>query len=143
MKSNKVPKADTVPKRREHLSAHPLSMAPERVKEIEKAFDVLRSRDGDKERELVGEQKKLGSLPKKFREQVHWLVDLEGKIQGILDLVCGLDVFNAIFNLFWLAQFRRVAGDKYTREKLGNIKNKLVEFRDTTVPGQAQCRARR
>ena len=74
-----------------------------------------------------------------------FFIDLESKIQDILDLgakgeylgrlAYGQEVFNAIFNLVTVSQFlklRAVPGDKYSREKLENTKNKLMEFREAS-----------
>ena len=65
------------------------------------------------------------------------------KIQDILDLgakgyylgrlAYGQDVFNAVYNLVTVSQhikLHAVPGDKYSREKLENTKNKLMEFRE-------------
>ena len=56
----------------------------------------------------VSELKKLGSVPEKFKEQVTFFIELESKIQDILNLgakgdhlgrlAYGQEVFNAIYN---------------------------------------------
>ena len=89
LKSNKVPRVDQPAKLRELLSGHPLALVPESIKTIEKAFSALRDRYGDEERVLglrVSELKKLGTVPEKFKDQVTFFIDLEAKIQDILDL---------------------------------------------------------
>ena len=76
------------------------------------AFNAIRMRYGDEERVLelrVAELKKLGSLPERFKDQVTFFMDLEGKIQEILDLgakgdhlgrlAYGPDIFKAVYNL--------------------------------------------
>ena len=109
------------------------------------AFDALRKRYGDEERVLelrVAELKKLGALPERFKDQVTFYVDLECKIQEILNLgakgdhigrlAYGKDVFKTIYNLMKTSQNLKlvaVKGDKYSREKLENTKKKLGEFR--------------
>ena len=109
------------------------------------AFDALWTRYGDEERVLglrVAEMKKLGSLPERYKGQVTFYVDLEGKIQEILNLgakgdhlgrlAYGQDVFNAVYNLLkhnLILKLLAVPGSKYSREKLENTKKKLGEFR--------------
>ena len=103
-------------------------------------------RYGDEERVLglrVAELKKLGTVPEKYRDQVTFFIDLEAKIQDILDLgakgdhlgrlAYGQDVFNAIYNNLTVSQHLKlvaVPGDKYSREKLIKSKDKLSEFRE-------------
>ena len=90
----------------------------------------------------VAELKKMGSLPERFKDQVTFYVDLEGKIQEILNLgakgdhlgrlAYGQDIFNAVYNLLKDSQVLKllaVPGDPYSRGKLENIKKKLGEFR--------------
>ena len=91
----------------------------------------------------MSELKKLGTVPEKFKDQVTFYIDLESKIQDILNpgakgeylgrLAYGQEVFKAIYNLVTVGQLlklRAVPGDKYSREKLENTKNKL--------PGQSE-----
>ena len=89
MKSNKVPRLDLIANLRKQFSGHPLALVPKSIKDIEKSFSALRSRYGDEEQVLglwVSKLKKLGPIPEKFKEQVTFFVDLEGKIQDILGL---------------------------------------------------------
>ena len=112
-------------------------MVPDSIQDVNVAFDALRTRYGDEERVLglrVAELKKLGSLPERFKDQVTFYVDLEGKIQEILNLgvkgdhigrlAYGQDVFRAFYNFLKNSQIL-----KYSREKLENTKKKLGEFR--------------
>ena len=142
MKSNKVPRINQTAKLRELLSGHPLALVPKSIKDIGKAFAALRSWYGDEERVLglrVSELKKLGPQPEKYKDQVAFFIDLESKIQDILDLrgkgeylrrlAYGQEVFNAVFNLVTVSQLlklRAVPGDKYSKEKMENTKNKLM-----------------
>ena len=116
-------------------------MFSESIKNIEKAFSALKARYGDEEQVLglrVSESKNLGPQPETYKEQVAFFIYLESKIQDILDLgskgkylgrlAYGQEVFNAVFNLVTVSQLlklRAVPGDKYSREKLENTKNKL------------------
>jgi hypothetical protein len=92
----------------------------------------------------VAELKKLGMVPEKVKDQVTFFIELEAKIQDILDLgakgehlgrlTYRQDVFNAIYNVLMISQHLKliaVSGDKYSREKLMNTKDKLMEFRET------------
>jgi len=157
LKSNRVPRRDQAAELRKQLSGHPLKLVPESIQDVDVAFDALRTRYGDEERVLglrVAELKKMGSLPERFKDQVTFYVDLEGKIQEILDLgakgghlgrlAYGQDIFNAVYNLLKDRQVLKllaVPGDKYSRDKLENTKKKLGEFRadanalDMIVPG--------
>ena len=89
LKSNRVPQRDQTAKLRENLSGHPLNLVPESMQDVDIAFNALRTRYGDEERVLevrVAELKKMGALPERFKDQVTFYVDLEGKIQEILNL---------------------------------------------------------
>ena len=92
----------------------------------------------------MAELKKLGKVPEKFMDQVTFFINLEAKIQDILDLgakgehlgrlAYGQDVFYAVYNLVTVSQHIKllaVPGDKYSIEKLQKTKDKLMEFRDT------------
>ena len=82
--------------------------------------------------------------PAKLRElQVTFFIDLEAKLQDILDLrakgdhlgrlAYGQDVFNAIYNNLAVSQNLKLVAvpwDKYSREKLIKTKDKLTEFRE-------------
>ena len=84
---------------------------------------------GDLKRVLglrVSELKKLGPIPEKFKDQVTFFIDLEGKIQYILNLgakgehlgrlAYGQEVFNVIYNLVTVSQHIKllpVQGDNY------------------------------
>ena len=87
---------------------------------------------------------KLGPLPEKFKDQVSFFIDLEGKVQDILDLgakgehlgrlAYGQEVFNAIYKLVPISQhfkLQAVPGDNNSRMKLENTKKKVMKFRDT------------
>ena len=88
----------------------------------------------------VSELKKLGPQPEKFKDQVSFFIDLEGKAQHILDLgakgehlgclAYGLDVFNTIYNLLPVSKHIKllaVRWDKYSRMKLENTRKKLMK----------------
>jgi hypothetical protein len=137
-----VPLIDQVPKMREYLAGHALNMVPESVKEMNVAFDTLRSRYGDEERVLnlrIGELKRTGPKPEKDRDQVIWYTDLEGKIQQLLDLgsrsddmgrfTFGPDVFRVILNLFPTREHLRLG--KFTKDRLQNFKTEIASFRQT------------
>ena len=85
----------------------------------------------------VSELKKLGSVPEKSKDQVTFFIDLESKIQDILNLgakgdhlgrlAYGQEVFNAIFNRLTVTQHLKllaVPGDMCSREKL--IKSRVM-----------------
>ena len=112
LKANRVPRRDQAAKLREQLSRHALGLVPESIQDVKIAFDAFRMRYGDEERVLglrVAELKKLWSLPERFKDQVTFYVDLEGKIQEILNLgakgdhlgrlAYGQDVFKAVYNM--------------------------------------------
>jgi hypothetical protein len=147
LKSNKVPLIDQVPKLREYLTGQALNMVPESVKVIDVAFETLRSRYGDEERVLglkIGDLKKTGSKPEKFRDQVTWYIDLEGKIQQLLDLgsrnddlgrvAFGHDVFNVILNLFPIREtikLSKLSGTgKFTKDRLQEFQTTIASFRE-------------
>ena len=132
LKSNRVPRRDQAAELRKQLSGHPLGLVPESIQDVDVAFDALRTRYGDEERVLglrVAELKNMGSLPERFKDQVTFYVDLEGKIQEILDLgakgghlgrlAYGQDIFNAVYNLLKDRQVLKllaVPGDKYSSQ---------------------------
>ena len=73
----------------------------------------------------MSELKKLGPMPEKFMDQVKFFIDLEAKIQDILDLgtkgehlvrlIYGQEVLNAVYNLVTVSQHLKllaVQGDK-------------------------------
>ena len=100
----------------------------------------------DEERVLglrVSELKKLGTVPERYFDQVTFFINLEAKVQDILDLgakddhlgrlAYGQDVFNAIYNRLTASQHLKllaVPWDKCSRENLIKTKDKLNEFRE-------------
>ena len=86
----------------------------------------------------VAELKKLGAVLEKYRDQVTFFIDLEAKIQDILDmgatgdhlgrLSYGQDVFNAIYNSLTVSQHLNLVA--LPGDKLNRSKEKLSEFRE-------------
>jgi hypothetical protein len=65
------------------------------------------------------------------------ILDLGANGEHLGGLAYGQDVFNAIYNMLTVSQHLKliaVSGDKYSREKLMNTKDKLMELMCWTRP---------
>ena len=120
-------------------------MVPESVKSAKDAFDTLNSRYGDEDRVMmlrVKELKKIGPKPDKYKDQVAWLTDLMGKLQGLVELgyqngnfareVFSRDVFNTILKPFPYKEHVKMAlaaetYGKRTQERMEDILRRLEE----------------
>ena len=94
-KANKIKKEDQVKKLRENLKGHPLSLVPDTLESIDKAWEYLRKIYGDAARVMKVKKNKLvsmGQFPKSgqtysaHKSQVEWLTNLEITLKEILEV---------------------------------------------------------
>ena len=94
-KANKVKKEDQVKKLRENLKGHPLSLVPDTVDNVDRAWESLNKVYGDATRVMTAKMNKLRSMglfPKNGqsfaanKNQVEWLTNLEITLKEILEV---------------------------------------------------------
>ena len=94
-KANKVKKEDQVKKLRENLKGHPLSLVPDTMENVDRAWESLNKVYGDATRVMTAKMNKLRSMglfPKNGqsfaanKNQVEWLTNLEITLKEILEV---------------------------------------------------------
>ena len=150
---NRCRREDQVKKLRDCLKAHPRSMIPQSMENIDEAWRILKEIYGDCSRVMNARRKKilsLGLYPKKgssiqaIKDQVEWLLKLEINLQGIFDigdknpsmerLAFSPDLISTISELFpyniqvELTEF----SDDDSKEELSLILEYIKELRSTS-----------
>ena len=113
-------------------------MVPESVKLAKDAFDTLKSSYGDEDHVMmlrVKELKKIGPKPDKYKDQVAWLTDLMGKLQGLVELGdqngnFARDVFSTILKVKEHLKMAKAAETygKCTKQRMEDILRRLEEM---------------